>query len=788
MAKLIIVLDDDEYPLAPAPKGTITALAEAFITLGTVNYRIDAATEVTYSYKKELDKITTALDAFLTRRNNILTHLLARFNEGFDDYTLDRLDLRKPGDKDGFYEDLIDWKESFLKNYVLLSRDRSRGFKHYRPYGLQIFGKDHDVILQVYDLENQETRAKHEAAILKFGVDEKNYELKPLLYGESILQLNDDNGNMVATGLDTYYSEDVKKQALEPIIKRIQELRDDPALQEQNIKRYPHDSWPLDSGTERRARLLLGIPNQAPRLAPSSQQKLPSPPAEDDPSASEGLYLVEHILLWPLTPEKALTDDPKTGDDEFIEQDTSRNEMELMELLADGEAEFDTEEAAKEGIAALAAFLRALQDDEPGRSYIRYIGPYGYTVSVIYPYATSERYEPPDPNKPYGVRIVNENSVILLSAYNLENLTEREQRIKDILAYGTDENNYRMRTNAYGEISLELYKTRTINNDLFYSYRVSVFFPDWPPRFVKNAFKRFAVQIVRENAPAHVALDFYWLDEDDMATFETLYFDWVDTKATFLFDASEDTSKPTDKARAAQIKHLEAKMLLAALEYEILLEQLKSYIDAARRFTLELFLLADLEEVRHHVVWKRTVAYTTNPRELSDRIITNLYKGQYATEFQETYYHYSMAWIEAERARIIAEIMWRAAAADPSYSEEEVEKLKDWVVDFEKVIVVLLELQADMDVEQDYWSFLASVAAVFAEEIEAFAEEIFALEEQMIEAAKKKKQSPAEEIDMRANKLKWFIVEQQDKQKNNTARGDGAATTTSPTVANSSER
>jgi hypothetical protein len=79
---------------------------------------VPAPADSQVSYAQELKKLVARFDPFLARRNRFLNHLLARFNEQFDDETLARLDLRGREGADAFYRDLIGWKSTFLQHYA----------------------------------------------------------------------------------------------------------------------------------------------------------------------------------------------------------------------------------------------------------------------------------------------------------------------------------------------------------------------------------------------------------------------------------------------------------------------------------------------------------------------------------------------------------------------------------------------------------------------------------------------------------------------------------------------
>ncbi len=68
--------------------------------------------------------------------------------------------------------------------------------------------------------------------------------------------------------------------------------------------------------------------------------------------------------------------------------------------------------------------------------------------------------------------------------------------------------------------------------DVFYSMRLSIVAPNWPSRFSaadrKQLFERLAIQF----APAHLKIDFLWLNWTQMERFEDAYFSWRLAKVT----------------------------------------------------------------------------------------------------------------------------------------------------------------------------------------------------------------------------------------------------------------
>ena len=64
-----------------------------------------------------------------------------------------------------------------------------------------------------------------------------------------------------------------------------------------------------------------------------------------------------------------------------------------------------------------------------------------------------------------------------------------------------------------------------------YSLTASFFLSGWQSRFQMLDYRQFAEKVVRENSPAHVAMQCYWLSREDMSEFKTLYYDWRAAKA-----------------------------------------------------------------------------------------------------------------------------------------------------------------------------------------------------------------------------------------------------------------
>lgn len=68
--------------------------------------------------------------------------------------------------------------------------------------------------------------------------------------------------------------------------------------------------------------------------------------------------------------------------------------------------------------------------------------------------------------------------------------------------------------------------------DAFYSMRMSMIAPNWPSRFSAADRRQLFERLVIQFAPAHLKIDFLWLNWTQMERFEDAYFSWRLAKAT----------------------------------------------------------------------------------------------------------------------------------------------------------------------------------------------------------------------------------------------------------------
>ena len=70
----------------------------------------------------------------------------------------------------------------------------------------------------------------------------------------------------------------------------------------------------------------------------------------------------------------------------------------------------------------------------------------------------------------------------------------------------------------------------------FFSFRSSILFPNWTPRFNNSEFRSVAEDAIIENSLAHISLQVVWLGFDDIVAYEKIYYAWLEEKNNDIQD------------------------------------------------------------------------------------------------------------------------------------------------------------------------------------------------------------------------------------------------------------
>lgn len=110
--------------------------------------------------------------------------------------------------------------------------------------------------------------------------------------------------------------------------------------------------------------------------------------------------------------------------------------------------------------------------------------------------------------------------------YTEEGAKEKVDDIVDYI-YSFKNGNIALQNNI--SFFLEERRDADVDND-FYTLGMSIILPSWPSRFQNSDFRTLVRNVFIVNAPAHIKIDFHWLEISDMKNFELLYFDWLEER------------------------------------------------------------------------------------------------------------------------------------------------------------------------------------------------------------------------------------------------------------------
>ncbi len=134
------------------------------------------------AFRQKLEEVMFEFDPYLDRRNRILDHLLARFGEQFTTDFLVKVSqyvgFDQEHNKKAPEQELIEAKIDFLKHYVDLSRNRSRGFNYLALYHViqqqeMEWAAIFEDLLKQYDSEEEKEVIRQQFVQLR-----KNYPLR----------------------------------------------------------------------------------------------------------------------------------------------------------------------------------------------------------------------------------------------------------------------------------------------------------------------------------------------------------------------------------------------------------------------------------------------------------------------------------------------------------------------------------------------------------------------------------------------------------------------------------
>ena len=478
------------------------------------------------SYSEHLAELRSQNDSkCMLRRDNILNHLLARFGERFDDDILAQLDLRPFGEKDDFYLEKIRWKIEFLRSYIETSYGASDG----APQS----AKDSDIS----------------------GPDDNSQRREPGL------------GSGRGQGFD--YGTSDGCNAVSGMERRLSLLLGFHGHQDGNEYRHTDKEVWEDSGfyyVEKKVSKAEKeqIKDEHDQVHDVHRHRILSSWRAGEPDlhdlhhnfvfSSEDSGIFRHLLSFGTNRENYLV--VRAGDEHHVlfHSPNSDHATEIHHAIGKEEAE-----------QAITSLIRYLQEvkESAARSYA------GERLWVLEHVLLRPRRN----TQHSPVRISHHEAGIHLTSHPLPK-EHRDKHLELMLQYGQQHANYKIEADRFGDHAIVLYQQQTPiadvrgwagereakialdllvelirliakdrharkkhasvqADDTFYSHRITVFLPNWPPRFQSNEFKLYAEQMVQENCPAHLSANCIWLSAYDMKSFEKMFSEWKSLKRSF---------------------------------------------------------------------------------------------------------------------------------------------------------------------------------------------------------------------------------------------------------------
>ncbi len=505
------------------------------------------------AYQENLAALMRQSDRhYLSRRNNILNHLLARFGERFDDAILERLDWRPFGEKDDFYRELIRWKIEFLRGYV----DSGSGDTNASPVGesrAPAMGAERGLAFNY---------AAADGSNAVSGL-ERRLSLLLGLHGHAEGDKYHHAGKDNPQDFNCYY--------LEKRVSRLESKQ---------------------------------VQDRSGQYLTQSQHRIDDLWREGDPDLND----LHHNFIFSSEDSGVMRQLLSSGTNRRnYRVHQAGHEYHVLFHSSHSDQAIDihhapSHQAAEDAIASLTAYLLNIKSNA-AQSYA------GERMVVV----EHVLLRPYENDGKCSLQIFNHKTGLGLSSHPLPK-HQREQHLELILLHGQHAKNFRIKMDRSGNRLLVLEHQEqplatcgqsftsdqdasaaalllaelvrhlcenasarrehisTETPDSFYSYRVSVFFPNWPLRFQSDEFKIYAEQMVQENAPAHLAIDCYWLPVHDMRALETLYGEW---KALKFSVHTEGVSGVSD-TKPGQVAALDE----AAQKLRLLIERLHAEQEA----------------------------------------------------------------------------------------------------------------------------------------------------------------------------------------------------------------
>lgn len=435
---------------------------------------------------EELKAINHKYENFNERRGRFLDHLLARFNEEFPTQRLiNNYKIVLPSKyQEGIKKQIIQNKITFLREYLNLGRSRGQGDDFTTPQNESGLEKRISLLLNIKQPKGKITDVIKNSSINVFSIrsSQKPNVQKVDLEGEKEIEYEvlDAQDNTTQ-----FFSE--KQTILEEVLTQ--------GLLKRNYHPYLTDSknsiYTVIFKANRHQNLELFKANDV-EAAHKRIEKIISYLYELN-EASEGFHIIEHHLLRPLSNVfYGLT----------LLDDDNRPLLEQYQYQSLAEQELIAENLDKTG-TNIDNYIIEEKDNQ--------------FVIILTDIIINEE----------GEKI---NKRIAQYHKSFDNATDAEVKVSEIILFLKE--NYKKGIDIFTLIQFPVAEQRpTFLKDNFYSFHISVVLPKWCNRFSNKDFQKLFYQTFAKNIPAHVKVDYHWLDYESLMTFETVHETWQIEKA-----------------------------------------------------------------------------------------------------------------------------------------------------------------------------------------------------------------------------------------------------------------
>ncbi len=431
--------------------------------------------------EQELERINHKYEDFNERRSRFLDHLLARFNEEFPTQQLinNYKNILPPEYQEKAIQQILKNKIKFLRNYEFLGQSRGQGDDYSKPENETGLQARVNLFLNIEQPKGKIADLIKNSSINVFSSrDGSKATAKTIQLDEKEVQYDviDSQDNTAQ-----FFSE--KQTILEEVLTQ--------GIFRRNYEIYEKDGvYTILFKSGRNHRLELFKKNSLESAQKNVEKIIDYLYKLNE--ACEGYILVEHTLLRPLSTifyGLTLLDENNLP----VLKQYQYQSLTAQELIAE-----NLDKVGKER----ANYLIEAKDDQ-------------FEIILTETIITED-----------GEEVVNR-----IAKYHelVDTETEAEAKIAGVIRFLTD--NYAAGTDIFTIVQFPVAEQRqSFLEDNFYNFRISVVLPKWCNRFNSKDFQDLLYETFAKSVPAHIKIDYHWLDYESLMTFETVHKYWQEEK------------------------------------------------------------------------------------------------------------------------------------------------------------------------------------------------------------------------------------------------------------------